>query len=61
MSDHLGPGTALKTATRRPPWRDGVGAVTVRGSAVELFGDPGHRYQRECGGGDVDLQVAQPG
>ena len=40
--------------------RDGVGAVR-REHTVELFGDPGHGDQRECGGDDVELQVAQPG
>jgi len=41
--------------------RDDVGAVTERGSAVELFGDPGHGDQRNGGGDYVELQVAQPG
>ena len=30
-------------------------------SAVELFGDPGHGDQRDGGGDDVELQVAQLG
>jgi len=41
--------------------RDGVGTATERALTVELFGDPGHGDQRECGGDDVELQVAQPG
>jgi len=41
--------------------RDGYGAVTERASTVELFGDPGHGDQRDGGGDDVELQVAQPG
>ena len=41
--------------------RDGVGTVTERALSVELFGDPGHGDQRDGGGDDVELQVAQPG
>jgi hypothetical protein len=41
--------------------RDGVGAVTVRGSAVELFSDPGHGDQCDCSCDEIELQVAQPG
>jgi hypothetical protein len=40
--------------------RDSVGAVTVRGSAVELLSDPGHGDQSDGGGDDVELHVAQP-
>jgi hypothetical protein len=40
--------------------RDGVEAVTERGSAVELRGDPGHGDQSDGGGDDVELHVAQP-
>ena len=41
--------------------RDGVRTVTVRALTVELFGDPGHGDQRNGGGDDLELQVAQPG
>ena len=40
---------------------DGVGAVTERGSAVELFSNPGHGDQRNGGSDDIELQDAQPG
>jgi len=50
----------IKTATRRPPRRYGVGTVTERTSAVELFRDPGHGDQCDGGGDDIELHVAQP-
>jgi hypothetical protein len=40
--------------------RDGVGTVTERALTVELFGDPGHGNQRDGGGDDIELHVAQP-
>ena len=36
------------------------GRCRGRTSTVELFGDPGYGDQRDGGGDDVELQVAQP-
>ena len=37
-----------------------VGAVTVRDSAIELGSNPGHADQRNGGGDDIELHIAQP-
>ena len=38
----------------------GVGAVNVRGSTVELRGDPRHGNQCDGGSDEINLQFAQP-
>jgi len=62
----MGPGE-LKYGGPGPKGRRGgyaqmtvVGAVTVRGSAIELRSDPGHADQRDGRGDNIELHIAQP-